>query len=77
MKLTVVGNLESAEPAWFGPDRKQETLDEFLPSGSCFDLEQADIWPTHFLPLPARRPPPLAAETSSWKSMPERSRVKS
>lgn len=28
--ITVVSNLESAEPVWFGPDRKQETLDEFF-----------------------------------------------
>ncbi|MFN0172547.1 MAG: ISL3 family transposase [Bryobacteraceae bacterium] len=28
--LTVVSNLETAEPLWFGKDRKQETLDEFF-----------------------------------------------
>jgi len=28
--ITVVSNLESTEPVWFGPDRKQETLDEFF-----------------------------------------------
>jgi transposase len=28
--ITVVSNLESTEPIWFGPDRKQETLDEFF-----------------------------------------------
>ena len=28
--ITVVSNLESGEPLWFGPDRKQETLDEFF-----------------------------------------------
>ena len=28
--LTVVSNLESAEPVWFGQERKQETLDEFF-----------------------------------------------
>ena len=28
--LTVVSNLETGEPVWFGPDRKQETLDEFF-----------------------------------------------
>jgi transposase len=28
--LTVVSNLESGEPLWFGQDRKQETLDEFF-----------------------------------------------
>jgi transposase len=28
--LTVVGNLETGEPLWFGRDRKQETLDEFF-----------------------------------------------
>lgn len=28
--LTVVSNLETGEPLWFGPERKKETLDEFL-----------------------------------------------
>ena len=28
--LTVVSNLETGEPLWFGRDRKQETLDEFF-----------------------------------------------
>ncbi len=28
--LTVVSNLETGEPLWFGKDRKQETLDEFF-----------------------------------------------
>jgi transposase len=28
--LTVVSNLETGEPLWFGPERKQETLDEFF-----------------------------------------------
>ena len=30
--LTVVSNLETAEPLWFGRDRKKETLDEFFTS---------------------------------------------
>ena len=28
--LTVVSNLESGEPLWFGQARKKETLDEFF-----------------------------------------------
>jgi hypothetical protein len=28
--LTVVSNLETGEPLWFGKDRKKETLDEFF-----------------------------------------------
>ena len=28
--VTVVSNLESSEPLWFGQDRKKETLDEFF-----------------------------------------------
>ncbi len=28
--LTVVSNLETGEPLWFGADRKEETLDEFF-----------------------------------------------
>jgi transposase len=30
--LTVVSNLETGEPLWFGKDRKEETLDEFFSS---------------------------------------------
>src|SRR5689334_9037289 len=30
--LTVVSNLETAEPLWFGRERKRETLDEFFRS---------------------------------------------
>jgi transposase len=30
--ITVVSNLETGEPLWFGQDRKQETLDEFFRS---------------------------------------------
>ncbi len=30
--LTVVCNLETGEPLWFGKDRKEETLDEFFGS---------------------------------------------
>ena len=28
--ITVVSNLKTGEPLWFGQDRKQETLDEFF-----------------------------------------------
>ena len=28
--LTVVSNLETGEPVWFGRERKKETLDEFF-----------------------------------------------
>jgi transposase len=28
--ISVVSNLETGEPLWFGPERKQETLDEFF-----------------------------------------------
>jgi transposase len=30
-RITVVCNLVTGEPLWFGPDRKQETLDGFFP----------------------------------------------
>ena len=30
--LTVVCNLETGEPLWFGKERKKETLDEFFRS---------------------------------------------
>ena len=28
--VTVVSNLETGEPLWFGRERKKETLDEFF-----------------------------------------------
>ena len=28
--MTLVSNLETAEPVWMGPERKKETLDEFF-----------------------------------------------
>ncbi len=47
--ITVVSNLDTGEPLWFGQDRKQETLDEFFRSqlkesqrkrieGACVDM---------------------------------------
>jgi transposase len=48
--LTVVSNLESGEPLWFGNERKKETLDEFfrtqLRSGQRQRIEAAcvDMW---------------------------------
>ena len=48
--LTVVSNLETSEPLWFGPERKKETLDEFfqtqLRSGQRKRIEAAcvDMW---------------------------------
>ena len=48
--LTVVSNLETGEPLWFGKDRKKETLDEFfraqLRSGQRKRIEAAcvDMW---------------------------------
>jgi transposase len=48
--LTVVSNLESTEPLWFGQDRKQETLDEFfqtqLTAGQRKRIESVcvDMW---------------------------------
>ena len=48
--LTVVSNLETAEPLWFGKERKKETLDEYfrtqLRSGQRKRIEAAcvDMW---------------------------------
>jgi len=48
--LTVVSNLETGEPLWFGQERKKETLDEFfrtqLRSGQRRRIEAAcvDMW---------------------------------
>jgi len=33
--ITVVSNLGSSEPVWFGRERKKETLDEFEGSTKC------------------------------------------
>ena len=48
--LTVVSNLETGEPLWFGRERKKETLDEFfrneLSAGQRSRIEAAcvDMW---------------------------------
>src|ERR1017187_5402111 len=48
--LTVVSNLETGEPLWFGKERKKETLDEYfrtqLRSGQRKRIEAAcvDMW---------------------------------
>lgn len=48
--LTVVSNLETGEPLWFGRERKEETLDEFLGTGlSAFQRSRLraaclDMW---------------------------------
>jgi transposase len=48
--LTVVSNLETGEPLWFGKERKKETLDEFfrtqLRSGQRRRIEACcvDMW---------------------------------
>src|SRR5665811_2199317 len=48
--LTVVSNLETGEPLWFGKERKKETLDEYfrtqLRSGQRQRIEAAcvDMW---------------------------------
>jgi transposase len=48
--LTVVSNLQTGEPLWFGKERKKETLDEFfrtqLSSGQRKRIEAAcvDMW---------------------------------
>lgn len=40
--LTVVSNLETSEPLWFGKDRKEETLDEFF-RGELSELQRGRI----------------------------------
>ena len=48
--LTVASNLETGEPLWFGPNRKEETLDEFFRTQlSAFQRKQiraacVDMW---------------------------------
>jgi transposase len=45
--LTVVSNLETGEPLWFGKERKKETLDEYfrtqLRSGQRKRIEAACV----------------------------------
>ena len=55
--ITVVCNLETAEPVWFGRERKKETLDEFfrsqLSSGQRRRIEAAcvDMWEPYRLSI--------------------------
>jgi len=55
--LTVVSNLETGEPLWFGKERKKETLDEFfrtqLRNGQRKRIEAAcvDMWEAFRLSL--------------------------
>ena len=55
--ITVVCNLETAEPLWFGKERKKETLDEFfrsqLSSGQRRRIEAAcvDMWEPYRLSI--------------------------
>src|SRR3989441_307346 len=60
--LTVVSNLETGEPLWFGQERKKETLDEFfrtqLRSGQRRRIEAAcvDMWEPFRLSMEERVP---------------------
>jgi transposase len=55
--LTVVCNLETGEPLWFGRERKKETLDEFfqreLSKRQCRGIEAAcvDMWEPYRLSI--------------------------
>jgi transposase len=40
--VTVVSNLETVEPVWFGRERKKETLDEFFSDPAQRGAEDAD-----------------------------------
>ena len=48
--ITVVSNLETGEPLWFGPERKKETLDEFFrsqlrgPQRQRIEAACVDMW---------------------------------
>jgi transposase len=50
MFLTVVCNLQTGEPLWFGRERKRETLDEFFRSQlrsrqrKCIEAACLDMW---------------------------------
>jgi len=64
--LTVVSNLETGEPLWFGQERKKETLDEFfrtqLKSASANALRRP-VWTCGSLPLSLRSGFPDAASS--------------
>jgi transposase len=55
--ITVVSNLESGEPVWFGQERKKETLDEFfrteLSAGQRMRISAAcvDMWEPYRLSI--------------------------
>jgi transposase len=42
--LTVVSNLETGEPLWFGRERKKETLDEFFGKHLSAFQRTAIVW---------------------------------
>lgn len=60
--LTVVSNLETGEPLWFGRDRKKETLDEFfqteLSAGQRMRITAAcvDMWKPYRLSIEQHAP---------------------
>ena len=55
--LTVVSNLETGEPLWFGRERKKETLDEFFAKGLTVGRRRAitavcvDMWKPYRLSI--------------------------
>jgi transposase len=60
--LTVVSNLDTGEPLWFGRDRKKETLDEFfqteLSAGQRMRITAAcvDMWEPYRLSIEQHAP---------------------
>ena len=60
--ITVVSNLENAEPVWFGRERKKETLDEFflseLKPGQRMRITAAcvDMWEPYRLSIEQHAP---------------------
>jgi len=69
--LTVVSNLESGEPLWFGPGRKKETLDEYfrtqLSARQRRGIEAAcvDMWEPYRLSIEEWAPNCRVGTTSS------------
>jgi transposase len=60
--VTVVSNLDTGEPLWFGQERKKETLDEFFRSQLSGVRERAevarvDIWEPCRLSIEESAPP--------------------
>jgi len=75
--ITVLSNLDSGEPVWFGRERKKETLDEFFQSELSAQQRMritatcVDMWEPYRLSIEQHAPNCASCMTSSTScSMP-------